>query len=220
MPSFSLEHVIPYRTLHTGARIPAIGLGTFGSDSVTAPKIALAVIQAAEIGYRHFDCASVYGNERKIGEALARVMASGIPRERLWITSKVWNSCHALADVEKPCLKSIADLGVEYLDVWSTGPSSAITIRAAAWNRAAAMRAPTSTASTWPLGVRYSEKEGRFPSTLRQISCMGRRRSTALGSRPSGVWRSCSTSWSVGTSIPICWLPTASRWKRSPTPMR
>jgi alcohol dehydrogenase (NADP+) len=106
----------PSHTLSTGARIPSIGMGTFGSDSVSAQEIATAVVQAAELGYRHFDCASVYGNEAEIGESLARIVASGIPREQLWITSKVWNDCHTPADLERSCLKSIRDLRVEYLD--------------------------------------------------------------------------------------------------------
>ena len=60
---------VPQRTLSTGARMPAIGLGTFGSDHVSASQIAEAVKAAARIGYRHFDCASVYGNEAQIGGA-------------------------------------------------------------------------------------------------------------------------------------------------------
>ena len=50
---------IPYKTLPTGAQIPAIGLGTFGSDGVSHQAVADAVLGAAKIGYRHFDCASV-----------------------------------------------------------------------------------------------------------------------------------------------------------------
>jgi alcohol dehydrogenase (NADP+) len=59
--------LVPKRTLYTGARMPAIGLGTFGSDHVTADEIAAAVHGAAAVGYRHFDCASVYRNEDRIG---------------------------------------------------------------------------------------------------------------------------------------------------------
>ena len=54
---------VPQRRLYTGATMPAIGLGTFGSDSVAPKEVAAAVRGAAEVGYRHFDCASVYGNE-------------------------------------------------------------------------------------------------------------------------------------------------------------
>ena len=64
--------LVPQRTLYTGARMPAIGLGTFGSDHVTAGQVAAAVEDAAAVGYRHFDCASVYANEHEIGYASSR----------------------------------------------------------------------------------------------------------------------------------------------------
>ena len=54
---------IPRRKLYTGATMPAIGLGTFGSDRIAPAQVAAAVRGAAAAGYRHFDCASVYGNE-------------------------------------------------------------------------------------------------------------------------------------------------------------
>ena len=96
--------------------MPAIGLGTFGSDHVSAVQVAEAVIGAAAAGYRHIDCASVYGNEREIGEALAEVMRSGVKREDLWITSKVWNDRHG--DVIGSCEESLVNLGLEYLDMY------------------------------------------------------------------------------------------------------
>lgn len=55
---------VPYKTTSTGARMPAIGLGTFGSDHYSGESIAEAVEGAIEVGYRHIDCAAVYGNER------------------------------------------------------------------------------------------------------------------------------------------------------------
>jgi len=61
---------VPYKTLNNGAKIPVIGLGTFGSDNYDADTIAKAVKTAIEMGYRHIDCASVYGNEKEIGKAL------------------------------------------------------------------------------------------------------------------------------------------------------
>ena len=57
---------VPQRVLYTGAKMPAIGLGTFGSDHVPAEDVAQAVLGAAAVGYRHFDCAAVYGNEAQI----------------------------------------------------------------------------------------------------------------------------------------------------------
>ncbi len=109
---------VPQRTLYTGARMPAIGLGTFGSDHVRASDVAVAVKAAAHFGYRHFDCASIYMNEAEIGGALADVMAGGLKREELWITSKLWNDKHAYDDVIASCEKSLADLQLNYLDLY------------------------------------------------------------------------------------------------------
>ena len=110
--------MVPYRTLYTGARMPGIGLGTFGSDHVSAESVAQAVIGAAEIGYRHFDCASVYGNEARVGESLRAIQRSGIPRDELWVVSKLWNDKHAEADVIPQCEQSLRDLRLDYLDMY------------------------------------------------------------------------------------------------------
>src|SRR6266540_3317136 len=90
---------VPQRQLYTGATMPAIGLGTFGSDHVTPDEIAEAVKGAVSVGYRHLDCASVYANEDRIGFALQDLFRGGLRREELWITSKLWNDKHAEADV-------------------------------------------------------------------------------------------------------------------------
>ncbi len=108
--------LVPQRRLYTGATMPAIGLGTFGSDHVTAAQVAVAVRGAAAVGYRHFDCASVYGNEKEIGGALKDVIESEVPRDKLWITSKVWNDRHG--DVIGSCEQSLADLGLNHLDMY------------------------------------------------------------------------------------------------------
>ena len=98
--------------------MPAIGLGTFGSDHVSADQIAEAVEGAVAVGYRHFDCASVYGNEDRIGVALQRDLSRRLPREELWIISKLWNDKHAEDDVIPSCQKSLADLQLDYLDMY------------------------------------------------------------------------------------------------------
>lgn len=98
--------------------MPAVGLGTFGSDHATAELIADAVRGAAAVGYRHYDCAAVYGNEAEIGQALQDVMATGVSREELWITSKLWNDKHAASDVIPACEQSLRDLGLDYLDLY------------------------------------------------------------------------------------------------------
>jgi alcohol dehydrogenase (NADP+) len=108
---------IPQRMLYTGARMPAIGLGTFGSDHVSAAEIAETVKSAAATGYRHFDCASVYGNEAEIGAALEEIFRIGIRREDFWITSKLWNDKHDEDDVIASCRQSLSDLRLDYLDL-------------------------------------------------------------------------------------------------------
>jgi diketogulonate reductase-like aldo/keto reductase len=111
-------HEIPQRVLDTGATMPAIGFGTFGSDHASPSTVAEAVLGAASVGYRHFDCAAVYGNEDMIGQVLQKIMAGGVTREALWITSKLWNDKHAAADVIPACKQSLADLQLNYLDMY------------------------------------------------------------------------------------------------------
>ena len=109
--------LVPSKTLYNGAKIPVIGLGTFGSDNYDAETIARAVKTAIKIGYRHIDCASVYGNEKEIGNALQEVFAEGIvTREELWITSKVWNDKHK--HVVESCKQTLKDLQLDYLDLY------------------------------------------------------------------------------------------------------
>ena len=93
-------------------------MGTFGSDRFNADEIAEAVLGAAEIGYRHFDCASVYGNEREIGNSFQKIFRSGITRKEVWITSKLWNDKHAEEDVIPACQQTLKDLQLEYLDLY------------------------------------------------------------------------------------------------------
>jgi diketogulonate reductase-like aldo/keto reductase len=109
---------VPLRSLYTGSKIPAVGLGTFGSDRYSADQIAEAVLGAAQIGYRHFDCAAVYGNEKEIGFSLQKAMKGGIKREELWVTSKLWNDKHAEEDVIPACQQTLHDLQLEYLDLY------------------------------------------------------------------------------------------------------
>jgi len=98
--------------------MPAIGLGTFGSDHVAHQAVADAVKSAAAVGYRHFDCASVYGNEDRIGESFEEILSNGLERTDLWVTSKLWNDKHREADVIASCEKSLVDLRLDYLDLY------------------------------------------------------------------------------------------------------
>ena len=108
---------VPKHTLYTGVQIPAVGLGTFGSDKYGPDAIAQAVDGAVRAGYRLIDCASVYQNEDRIGETLSRLMQEGVvSREELFVTSKVWNDCHR--EVEASYRKSLKDLQLSYLDLY------------------------------------------------------------------------------------------------------
>jgi alcohol dehydrogenase (NADP+) len=110
--------LVPKARLSSGAAIPVVGLGTFGSDRVSGEAVAEAVQGAARVGYRHFDCASVYGNEHLVGRSLEAILRSGVPREDLWVTSKLWNDRHGEADVIPSCEKSLRDLRLDYLDLY------------------------------------------------------------------------------------------------------
>ena len=110
--------LVPGKTLYTGATLPGIGLGTFGSDKYTSEQIADAVRDAIRLGYRHIDCAAVYRNEDMVGQALQDAMASGVCRDDLWITSKLWNDKHEETDVIPACKQSLHDLQLEYLDLY------------------------------------------------------------------------------------------------------
>jgi diketogulonate reductase-like aldo/keto reductase len=108
--------LIPQRTLANGSRMPAIGLGTFGSDHVSHETVADAVLDAISLGYRHIDCAAVYGNEAEIGKRFETLFGAGFKREELWVTSKVWNDRHD--DVIGSCQNSLDALHLKYLDLY------------------------------------------------------------------------------------------------------
>jgi len=107
---------VPQRDLYTGARMPALGLGTFGSDHTRPDAVADAVRGAHQAGYRHFDCAAVYGNEDLIGVVFEELLRSGVRRDSLWITSKLWNDKHD--SVHQACRQSLTDLRMDYLDLY------------------------------------------------------------------------------------------------------
>ena len=106
---------VPQVKLSDGDAMPAIGLGTFGSDKYSHSEVAQAVLEAGRFGWRHFDCASVYRNEAEIGGSLETLQKEGIRRGELWITSKVWNDMHDR--VGDSIDKSLSDLRLDYLDL-------------------------------------------------------------------------------------------------------
>ncbi len=113
------QNKIPTRELYSGEKIPAIGLGTFGSDKYDAETVSEAVYGAIQCGYRLIDCAAVYQNEKQIGAVLGRLFTENVIRRKdLFITSKVWNDMHGEGQVLTSCRKSLQDLGLEYLDLY------------------------------------------------------------------------------------------------------
>ena len=102
--------------LNTGDAIPAIGLGTWQSKP---NEVRNAVKVALQKGYRHIDTALAYGNEKEVGEG---IKDSGVPREEIWITTKLDNPWHHR--VEEGITSSLKDLDVGYVDlylmVWSS----------------------------------------------------------------------------------------------------
>lgn len=97
-------------------KIPIIGLGTWKSGR---REIYRAVREAVKTGYRHFDCAAIYGNEKEIGDALKDSIRAGeITREDIWITSKLWNNAHQKDHVSGALQKTLKDLCLDYLDLY------------------------------------------------------------------------------------------------------
>jgi diketogulonate reductase-like aldo/keto reductase len=104
-------------TFNNGNSIPTLGLGTWRSE---VHKVGDAVEYAlTSAGYKHIDCASIYGNEKEIGEVFNKVFSAGeIKREEIFITSKLWNTNHHPEHVEQACRKTLEDLQLEYLDLY------------------------------------------------------------------------------------------------------
>jgi alcohol dehydrogenase (NADP+) len=99
-----------------GDSLPMLGLGTWKS----APgEVGAAVTEALRLGYRHLDCAFIYGNEAEIGQALSQAFDAGaVTRDQLWVTSKLWNDAHAPEDVRPALEKALADLELDALDLY------------------------------------------------------------------------------------------------------
>ncbi|MFC7402607.1 aldo/keto reductase [Citricoccus sp. GCM10030269] len=99
-------------TLNNGVTIPQLGYGTY---QVPPEQTKDAVLAALEVGYRHIDTAEMYGNERGVGEALKE---SGLAREDVFITSKLNNGYHRRDDALRAIDESLADLGIDQLDLF------------------------------------------------------------------------------------------------------
>jgi len=108
---------------NSGATIPELGFGTW----LAAPGVVQTSVEAAiKTGFRHIDCAAIYGNEKEVGAAFRNAFASvnfsslttnylcfkGVKRSDLFVTSKLWNTFHKPADVRPALERTLADLGL------------------------------------------------------------------------------------------------------------
>src|SRR3712207_9196837 len=100
----------PTIQLNSGHDIPQLGFGVFLVDPNEAQRI---VEDALEVGYRHIDTAAIYRNEEGVGRAIA---ASGIPREELFITTKLWNDDQGTDSAHRAIDTSLQKLGLDYVD--------------------------------------------------------------------------------------------------------
>ena len=103
-------------TFQTIKDMPHIG---FGLWKIAPDHCAEVVYEAVKSGYRHFDSACDYGNEKQVGEGLQRAMREGLcSREDLWVTSKLWNTYHHPDHVLPAMKKSLSDLQLDYIDLY------------------------------------------------------------------------------------------------------
>ncbi len=104
--------MIPSIDLNDGTSIPQLGFGVF---QIPPDETQRAVARALQVGYRHIDTAEMYGNERGVGAAIA---ASGLPRDEVFVTSKLNNGFHRPDDARRAFERTLADLGVAYVDLF------------------------------------------------------------------------------------------------------
>ncbi|KAJ9448880.1 putative NAD(P)H-dependent D-xylose reductase xyl1 [Diplonema papillatum] len=102
--------------LSTGSKMPAVGLGCWKIPNDVCEATTYEAIKA---GYRLIDEACAYGNEKECGAGIKRAIGEGIvTREKLWVTSKLWNTYHRKEHVKAACKRTLSDLGLEYLDLY------------------------------------------------------------------------------------------------------
>lgn len=107
---------VPHLAFANGDPFPALGLGTWKSEP---GEVSRAIREAARLGYRHFDCSPIYGNEPEIGEAFAGILGdTGIRREELFVASKLWNNSHLKSKVRPAIETTLRDLRLDHLDLY------------------------------------------------------------------------------------------------------
>ncbi len=100
-------------TLYNGVKIPQVGFGTW--QSADGDEAYHAVLAALNAGYRHIDTAAAYGNEDSVGQA---IKDSGVPREDLFVTTKLWNADHGYEKTKEAFGRSLEKLGLDYVNLY------------------------------------------------------------------------------------------------------
>ncbi|KAH8596738.1 putative NAD(P)H-dependent D-xylose reductase xyl1 [Bisporella sp. PMI_857] len=137
----------PTITLNNGHKMPQVGFGLWKVDNATC---ADTVYNAIKTGYRLFDGACDYGNEKEAGEGVARAIKDGlVKREDLFLVSKLWNSFHEKHQVEPIVKRQLADWGIDYFDLYYIHFPVAIKY--------------VDPSVRYPPGWEYDEKEGVVP---------------------------------------------------------
>ncbi|CAK8693840.1 unnamed protein product [Clavelina lepadiformis] len=108
--------MIPQITLNNGAKMPVLALGT---SKMCGDEVHRAIAAAIDSGYRHIDCAHVYGNEKQVGEAIqAKIKDGSVTREELFITGKLWSSFSRPEHMEKAIDRSLRNMQMDYFDLY------------------------------------------------------------------------------------------------------
>ncbi|QRP97033.1 aldo/keto reductase [Corynebacterium sp. FDAARGOS 1242] len=107
---------VPQTTFNDDREMPLLGLGTY---KLRGEDLTRSVREAIDLGYRHFDTATLYENEEELGQALASAMKAGdVTRDELFITSKVWHDHHGKGKVDQAFRESLDKLQLDYLDLY------------------------------------------------------------------------------------------------------